>query len=71
MTNVPLLNPQIELEGARKMVAAVEDQLERLETRLTGTVLDRDEYLKTIGATLALRQTYETLQSQYRTLVNK
>lgn len=71
MTNVPLLNPQIELEGARKMVAAVEDQLDKLEARLTGTVLDREEYLKTIGATLALQQAYETLKSQYRTLVNK
>lgn len=71
MTNVPLLNPQLELEGARKMVAATEDHLDRLEAKLTGTVLERDEYLKTIGAALALRQLFESLQSQYRTLVNK
>jgi hypothetical protein len=71
VTNIPLLNPQIELEGAQKMVAAVEDQLDRVEVRLTSTVLDREEYLKTIGAALALQQAYETLKSQYRTLVNK
>ena len=42
MTNVPLLNPQLELEGARKMVAAAEDHLDRLEANISGSVLERD-----------------------------
>lgn len=71
MTQVALLNPQLELEGARAMVASARTHLERIEDRLKNVVLDREEYLKAIGSAQAVRELLQTLETQYRTLVNR
>jgi hypothetical protein len=71
VTAVPLLNPQLDLEGARQVIAVARTRLVRIEERLHGTCLDREEYLKAFGAAATLREVLSEMEHQYRMIVNQ
>jgi hypothetical protein len=71
VTAVPLLNPQLDLEGARLVIAVARSRLGKLEERLHTTCLDREEYLKAIGAAQCLREVLSEMDNQYRNLTSK
>jgi len=71
MAEVALLNPQLELSLGKRMLKSVEEASEHFERRLTDTLLDREEYLRTFGAASAIRQLHEKLFDHYASAVNK
>ena len=71
MSDVALLNPQIELELCQRMMAITRSRLEREEQKLTSVPLDRAAYLQTFGATTALRDALDALEHEYRSFTNK
>ncbi len=66
-----LLNPQTELDGARRIIQLASSRLENLDKALTETVLEREAYLQKIGAAQELRNLIEDMNETYRRLVNK
>lgn len=71
MTNVPLLNPQIEIEVAKAMIASAGRQLRQIEGTLVSKVLDREMYLQNIGAANMLRRLVDELNQIYGAYTNK
>ena len=68
---VALLNEQVELETCQRMLKLVRIMLDREEQRLTHILLEQDEYQKTFGAVVALREALDALEHEYRSIVNK
>lgn len=54
--NVALLNPSQEAAVCNQMRGAIASRLEVLERDLTHSALEREQYLKKIGAALVLRE---------------
>jgi DnaJ-domain-containing protein 1 len=68
---VALLNPQLELEVAQRMLRIARLRKEREEQRMLTSCLDRETYLKTFGAMVALSDTLDALEHEYGRMVNK
>jgi len=63
---VALLNPAVESDVCRRMIDVTRSQLEKLEQALTGSVLDRDQYLLKIGALSEVRRVLERQEELYK-----
>jgi len=64
--NVALLNPAVESDVCRRMMDVTRSQLEKLEQALTGSVLDRDQYLLKIGALSEVRRVLDRQEELYK-----
>jgi len=63
---VALLNPAVESDVCRRMIDVTRSQLEKLEQALTGSVLDRDQYLLKIGALSEVQRVLERQEELYK-----
>ena len=64
--NLALLNPAVESDVCRRMMEVTQAHLEKLESGLTGSVLERETYLQKIGAVTELRRILERQQELYK-----
>ena len=64
--NVALLNPAVESDVCRRMMDVTRSQLEKLEQTLTGSVLDREQYLLKIGALSEVRRVLDRQEELYK-----
>jgi hypothetical protein len=68
---VALLNPGEEAAACREMIEQVEKAFRDRENVLIGRPLERELYLQTIGAVMALRPLHAELLRTYNTRFNR
>ena len=71
MSEVALLNPQLDLETSQRMLRIAETRLEREKQKLLSVLLDRENYLMTYGAMMAAQETFDALDKEYRSMTRK
>lgn len=71
MSEVALLNPQADLEGAKRLLQIVEAKLHGMENAMLQTQVDHEIYLTKFGGIQALRDVYAKLEREYQGMVNK
>jgi hypothetical protein len=65
MSEVALLNPQVEAAAAKAMINVAATRLGNLQQALTASVLDRETYLQKIGAATELDRLLADMQREY------
>jgi hypothetical protein len=70
MTEVALLNPQLEAELAKRLINMAHDALKRCDATLCSTQLTQDLYLKEFGARTALNTIYLKMKTEYERTLN-
>jgi len=66
MSEVSLLNPREDAAACKAMIEAAKTRLKVLETELTHSVLERDNYLQRIGAAIAMRTSVLEMEREYQ-----
>ena len=66
MTDLALLNPAKESACVEEMLLYVDVQIEKLETQLATSLMDRETYLQKFGAATELRRVRDDLKEIYK-----
>lgn len=71
MSDVALLNPQIEVDGMKRLIDLARAKHQEESNKLLTVELDHTDYLKTFGAVSALGLLLVNMEETYQRTINK